>query len=916
VRVGYWLAGLGLLLATALPAQAPAVGAALPAGYERIEGVSLIGGGLAERVVLNAEARTVAELLSAIAQRARLSFAADPALPGMAIVRQLPARELPARDAILLVLRDTPLMALVSRSGQIVVVPRDAYPLQPSDAGVARRTLRVTGFVRNRDGRDVIRHAQLLTADGVRTESNDDGFFTLTVAPGSTRVQVRAIGFAPSEVTIDVTEHSARDLLLTPRDTRLPVITVSDSAARTDRADLATSPSELGVLRVPVRTVRALPSVLGEPDALRTLSLLPGVAQTNDASTMVSVRGGSADQNLYLLDEATVFNPSHVLGLLSSFNSDAVDNITLYSGAMPARLGGRVASVIDVRQREGNADRLLGSASIGLLASRAVIEGPLPTRRGSFMVTARRSYLDLLTQFARDSAVRAADLNFYDINARMNWRLGDRGSLSASAYRGRDAIGAPVQANANWGNTTGTLRWKQAVGSRLFSSVTAAIGTYDYRIEAAPAGVELSRWTSVIRNSDVKIDETFTLSSGNRIEFGIHFNDQRIEPASLAARGLLNTSTDIVLRARLAQMPAVYAGQSLSLLGDRLGVQWGLRFAGMIRRGPGTVYRYRDDAPTVFSPVRRRWERGDVIDSSIVAPGATIARFGGLEPRLALRWALGPTRTITASAGRTQQFLILATRTNTVTPLDVWEPAGPYLRPQVSDQVALGLAQTAGGLDLSVEAYLRRTNGTVDFIDGADVVLNPRLETLWLQGDGRAYGLELLARRTTGPLTGWLSYTLSRTEQRVPLPPGVTTSLGGGIESGRYYLNPFDRTHNLSVALTRAVQRRWTVGGVFLFASGAPATYPVSRYVVDGFVLAEFGPRNAERLPAYHRLDLNVTRHFRRSDLQIGVLNAYNRYNAQTLRFRSNPADPQQTQAVQTAVFGLVPSVQYTVRFR
>jgi hypothetical protein len=912
---GAWQLAMTLCLVCPLAAQAPTDGAALPVGFVRIERASLSTGGLSVRISLPDAPRTVADLLSEIARQARLVFAADPTLPGMELMRSPASRDLPARDAILRVLQDTPLMALISRGGQIVIVPRNAYPLRPMTAADSRRRVRISGFVRNRDGREVIRRAQLLTQDGVRAESNDEGFFVLTLPVGAHRVRVRAIGFAPSELRVEAEESLAQDVLLTQQLRSLAAVTVRDSVEVSRRSDLDPRAADMSVVRLSSATVKALPPLLGEPDPMRSLATLPGVALTSDASTSFSVRGGSADQNLYLLDEATVYNPSHILGFLSSFNTDAVDNVTLYKGAIPARFGGRVTSVVDVRQREGNADRFVGSAGIGLLASRAALEGPLPRHRGSFMLAGRHSYLDLFRRFARDSVLRDSRANFYDLNGRVTVPTGQRGQVLVSGYVGRDLFSVPSRSSASWGNRTGTTRWNQAFGSRVFSSVTAAFGQYDYRIEAEPDVDQFARWTSQIRNIDLKVDQTVTLSSSNAIEFGIHLGEQRIQPASVVSRNILGGVSDIFFAPRIALQPSAYLGQRIALAGDRVSVHWGIRYSDYQRKGPGTVFRYRDDRPVTFNSALLRYERGELVDSVVYASGATISRYGGWEPRVSARWTLTPASSLKASFARTQQFLSLATRTNSITPLDVWEPAGPYLRPQRSDQVAVGYARTTSVAELSVESYVRRTANTVDFIDGADLLLNPRVETLLLQGDGRAYGLELFARRNTGTLTGWIGYTLSRSEQRFPLPANASGTLAGGINAGRYYPTLFDRTHNLTIAATRPLVRKWNGGLTFTLTSGMPTSLPVSRYVVDGFVLAEYGPRNSGRLPAYHRLDLNVTRQFRRSELQFGVLNAYNRFNAQALRFRQDGANPLQTQAVQTAIFGVVPSVLYVVHF-
>jgi hypothetical protein len=344
-------------------------------------------------------------------------------------------------------------------------------------------------------------------------------------------------------------------------------------------------------------------------------------------------------------------------------------------------------------------------------------------------------------------------------------------------------------------------------------------------------------------------------------------------------------------------------------------VRYGLRYGAFARRGPYTRYRYANDAPVQYNPSLARYEPGRLLDSTRIADDRSIVRYDGWEPRASMRFSLTDRSSLKASYARTQQFLQLVSNTNSPTPLDVWEPVGEWIQPQRADQVALGYSARHGSYEFTAEVYGKRARNVVDYIDGADVVLNPRLETLLVQGEGRAYGLELFLRRSTGRLSGWASYTLARAEQRFPVPPRAGAVTGGGVNGGRWYRSPFDKTHNLSLVGIWEWKPKWTVSSTFLFATGLPVTLPESRYVVDGFLMAEYGARNGARLPAYHRLDVNVTRAQRRGELQFGFLNLYNRFNAQSLRVRQRVNDPLAAEAVQTSIFGLVPSINYVIRF-
>jgi hypothetical protein len=530
------------------------------------------------------------------------------------------------------------------------------------------------------------------------------------------------------------------------------------------------------------------------------------------------------------------------------------------------------------------------------------------------MIAARRSWADVFTRLSSDTAIKNTTAYFYDVNAKTNVRLGSSGALLLSGYLGRDRFAGGTDFGAGWGNRALTLRWNQAVSGRLFSKATAAWGDYDYGLDIVTGTRDSITWKSRIASLNLKLDETWYLSPTNTIEFGAEVTAQRIKPGDLQPVGADNAYKARSVQRRNTLMPAVWLGQEISI-GPRVSVRYGLRYAGYQRRGPATLYTYENDAPVVYSSALGRYEPGVVRDSSTVGSGRTISSASGLEPRISARMMLDDVSSVKASYARTQQFLLLVSNTNSISPLDVWEPAGPWIKPQVADQYAVGYSANRSGYELSVEAFYKQAKHVVDFIDGADVLLNPRIETQMVQGDGRAYGLELLARRSAGTYTGWISYTVGRSEQRFTVPGNGGVTIGGGINGGRWYPSPFDKTHNLSVVALRPLGARWTIGATFALASGLPATFPTSRYLLDGLLITEYGPRNGGRLPLYHRLDLSATRKYARGELQFGVLNAYNHFNAQSLRFRQRTNNPLVTEAVQTSIFGIVPSIAYVFHF-
>ncbi len=769
-------------------------------------------------------------------------------------------------------------------------------------------TVRLSGYIHSAATGEVVRYAQV-SADGVAAaaESNADGFFVLSLKAGSHVVRIRGVGYLPLVDTVSLAQSLTRDYRLAPKPFELEEITVSSTR---DSSDIDPGSPEMSTARLDIKTVKLVPVVLGESDPIRTLTLLPGVKTTSDFSTGLSVRGGGPDQNLILLDESTIYNPSHVFGFFSVFNSDAVDDVKLYKGAIPARFGGRLSSVLDIRQREGNANEFAAGASIGLLASRVMAEGPLPGKAGSFLVAGRRTYADLFLKLSSNPDLKNNVAYFYDLNAKTNFRLGTTGTLMLSGYFGRDRYGLKDRFSASWGNQAGTLRWNQAFGNRWFSKVTFTMSNYDYGLQFLGSGRDLG-WTARIGNADLSVDESVHLGNGNSIEFGAQLTRPDIQPGSIRPVGN-SPVVPLDLQPRHGYSPAVHLSHEVELA-PWLSVRYGLRLAAFRRLGEATIYQYRNDQPAVYNAALGRYERGQIVDSVRYGAGELISSFTGLEPRVSVRIGLAGTSSLKVSFARTHQYLHLISNTNSPTPVDIWEPVGPYVKPQRADQAAVGWASTlgSGAYDISIESYYKWLSRVTDFVDGADLGLNDRIETELLQGDGRAYGIELYARKRAGKLTGWVSYTLSRTERRVR---GITAD-DPGVNGGQYYPSPYDKTHDLAVVGLYPVGRKWTLSGTFVLSSGLPATYPESRYQYNGLLLVEYGARNANRLPAYHRLDLTLTRTSGSKQLQFGLYNVYNRFNAQSITFRPSDANPLALEAVQSSIFGLVPSISFSFKF-
>ena len=766
--------------------------------------------------------------------------------------------------------------------------------------------LRLTGYVRSGEDREVIRNARIQVVEsGFVTETNRFGFYSLLLNRGTYTITVSNIGYEAVTKTVAVERSATLDFELAVR----PLI-LADLSVSIDRepSDVDPNSVEMSVIRIDVPAISEIPVVLGEADPIRALTLYPGVSAVSDFTSEINVRGGAADENLILLDDSQVFTPSHALGLFSVFNADAVDNVSLYKGGIPSRYGGRLSSVLDIQQREGNAREFEGTGTIGLLASRLRLQGPLFSDKGSWLVAGRRTYADLFLGLSNDPDVKESAVFFYDLNAKANYRIGATGQLMLSGYFGRDRFKLSDIASVGWGNSAGTLRWNQSFGS-IFSHVTVAYSDYDYNLQIGTNRTAVFL-DSKIRSMTVKIDESWQLMPNSRLDFGFAFGDYEVQPSNIVLmleQAVIEEQFDY----KNGVSPEAYIEHELDL--GQLTLRYGMRGSGFMRRGAETVFLYENNAPVVYRPRLGRYQRGVVVDSVQYKKGETIKSFWGLEPRASLRIGLGNSSALKASYSRTRQYLRRVSNTNSPTPFDIWDPVGPYVDPSVADQFAVGFTRTLGSgtYGLSAELYYKDSRNLVDYVDGGDIVLNEYLETIMLQGFGRSYGFEVLFRKNTGRLRGWASYTLSRSRQKTP---GMTTE-DPGVNGGDWYPSPYDRPHDLSVTAIYDLNNSWSFGTNFIFSSGLPTTYPLSRYQFAGVLLGEYGSRNAERLSNYHRLDISFTKRLSRGELQFGVFNAYNRFNAQALAFRQREDSRFITEAVETAVFGVVPSISYRFFF-
>ena len=778
----------------------------------------------------------------------------------------------------------------------------------------------LSGYVKDADNGETLIGATVLvypiTDTGVDPNSpigastNEFGFYSLSLASGEYQIEYSYIGFETVRRTLELQQSQVLNIELGEAANELAEVIVTSAKSKAQSTDIS-------IAQLKAETINRLPAILGEPDVLRSIQLLPGVSSANEASSGFNVRGGGADQNLILLDEGIIYNASHLFGLFSVFNTDAVNTVKLYKGGIPSSFGGRLSSVLDIQQKEGNRKAFAGKASIGLISSKIALEGPLNKQadglgKGSFLLAGRRSYADLFTFLSSD--FRDNRLYFYDLNLKTNYSINDRNKLYLSGYFGRDRFQFPGLVGTSWGNASGTLRWTNVLSDQLFLQTSAVYSNYDYNLDILRSGSEL-RWTSSITNLNLKPRISWFINPDNTLRFGLDALSYTFKPATISP---LEDSPIIptTFQSKYAFEGALYLDfeQSVS---KRLQLRYGLRWSGFWRLGSALLNRYASDSPLAYDPLQGQYVENEVLDQTSYNSGQVIANFAGWEPRFSANYQLQDNTSLKLGYNRTYQYVHLISNTTSPTPLDIWAPSGKFLRPQYADQISLGYVTSLSDnkLNLTVEAFYKDLNDVTSFVDGADLLFTENVETEVVQGSGQAYGLEVQLEKNVGRFTGWLSYTLSRSELQIL-----------GINNGQAFPNNFDQTHELNLVGMYQLNDKWDFSASWIYGSGRPVTYPSGRYVQNGLVVSDYGTRNADRLPAYHRLDLSASwkpnpDSAREGTWTFSVANAYNRLNAASIFFREvgevNDVEMATglTEAVRLSYFGIVPSVSYQFRF-
>ena len=738
------------------------------------------------------------------------------------------------------------------------------------------------------------------------TTTNEYGFFSISLPRGTYTVQISYVSFGIREETITLNSNVRKNFGLTSGSEELEEVVITGDKPR---ANIRTP--QMSVNKLTVAEIKKMPAVLGEVDVLKSILQLPGVTNAGEGASGFNVRGGAADQNLVLLDEATLFNSSHLFGFFSVFNSDAIKDLKLYKGGIPARFGGRVASVLDIYQKEGNNKEYHMTGGIGLISSRLLAEGPIVKERGSFLVGGRASYAHLFLKLADNDN----SAYFYDLNAKLSYKLTENNNLYLSGYFGRDAFSISDNFSNTFGNTLLNLRWNHLFNDKLFSNMSMIYSDYYYGMKLDFIGFN---WDSGIKNYNFKYDFKHYLSEKTKLSYGVNLIYYDFNPGKISPTDDTSAVNPDQLDKKYAFEPAFYADAEQELT-DKLTVSYGLRYSLFYRIGSQTINTYANNQAVVFNNDLKIYEEAVPTGTQQYDSGATIASFDNLEPRAAVAYQLNDNQSVKASYNRMAQYVHLISNTASATPLDVWAPSDNYIKPQLLDQYAVGYFRNFknDAYSLEAEAFFKTVKNRVDYIDGADLIANNAIERVVLNGRSRAYGLELLVRKNEGRLTGWVSYTLSRTEQQTP----GRTAQETGINNGQWYKSGYDKLHNLSVTGAYDLSKKWQFGAIFTLQSGRPVTYPNGQYEYGGIKIPSFGLRNEERLPAYHHLDISATytpHPERKKGFQgewvFSIYNLYNRQNASSITFSQNE-DNGANEAVRLSIFGMIPSVTYNFKF-
>lgn len=720
------------------------------------------------------------------------------------------------------------------------------------------------------------------------TISNTYGFFSISLPENSYVIRFQFIGYEAQLIPVNLTENRRLDIELHEKSIELGNIVVKG-----ERADRNITSVEMGNVKMTPKQIESIPVLFGEQDILKTIQLTPGVKSAGEGNSGFYVRGGGIDQNLILLDEAPVYNASHLLGFFSVFNSEAIKSANLMKGSIPAEFGGRASSVFDIKMKEGNMKKFGVAGNVGLISSSVAVEGPIVKDKGSFIVSGRRTYADMFLVFAKDEDLKQTILYFYDLNLKSNYKINQNNRIYLSGYFGRDNFGFANEFGFDWGSVTGTLRWNHNFSEKLFSNTSAILSNYSYNISIMDE-MDISI-RSEINDINLKQDFTFYANAQNTMKFGGNVIYHNILPGEITVSEGFGFESDKIPRRKAIEW-AGYISNSQNI-SEKLKVYYGLRLALFSNVGPGEFYEFD--------------ETGELVNTIEKESFEFVKTQGGLEPRLGINYIINSKNSLKASYNRIYQFLHLLSNSTTTTPTDLWLPSSNNVKPQISDQISAGYFRNFkdNQFETSLEFYYKDLKNQIDYKNGAELIYNATVESELVFGRGWAYGAELMIKRNFGRLNGWISYTWSKTLRQFD-----------DINQGNPFSARQDRTHDFAVVGMYDLTRKLKLSATWIYYTGNAVTFPSGKYEIEGQIVGYYTERNGYRMPNYHRMDLGLTWQRKKtekfeSSWNFSMYNVYGRENAYFIEFRQNEENPEITEAVQFAIFKAIPSVSYKFKF-
>lgn len=749
----------------------------------------------------------------------------------------------------------------------------------------------VSGYVKDSSTGEVLIGATVYAkGTTIGTTTNSYGFYSLNLPKGSYTLIYSYISYNDAVKDVDLSKGIQLNVELQPSSVQIGEVVISR-----DKANANVTRPEMSMVKLEMKKIRQIPALMGEADVIKSIQLLLGVIGAVEGSSGFSVRGGAMDHNLILLDEATVYNASHLMGFFSVFNNDAIKDVTLYKGDMPASMGGRLASVLDVRMKEGNSKEFVAAGGIGSLSSRLTLEGPIVKDKCSFIVSGRRTYIDIFFPLMNNDDMNSNKLYFYDLNAKVNYTLNENNRIFVSGYFGRDMFGSG-EMGFGYGNRTFTTRWNHVFGHKLFMNTTLIRSNYNYLLESDSNDANAFKWDSEMKETGLKIDFSIAANTHHNLKFGVSSSYFSFSPGVVKG-----TNDDSFIK--YWAIPKNYALEHAIYLMDEYHVdkfifKYGLRYSIFQNIGKARSLVLDDNYKVVDY---KDYKSGDIYNT-----------YSNPEPRLGITYVLNDQSSIKTSYSHTVQYIQQASNSQAGNPLDIWFSASPNIKPQVADQWALGYFRNFfdNSLETSAEVYYKKMDKLIDFKDFASLLLNDEMEADIRAGKGHSYGMELYARFAKNKFDGWVSYTYSRTYRKTP-----------NVNYGDTYKAAYDKPHNLSLVFTYNFSKRASLSANWQIATGQAYSKPVGRVVYENTVIPVYSVRNDGRFPVYHRLDLSFTLKSRRNtshrwqgEWNFSVINAYNRKNPWTIYFEQDVDKPDETHA-RMIYFPMIPSVTYNFKF-